>query len=64
MGKEPYSALGWQLADSLRLQILEHGLQSEQEYAKMYEGLKKLANDRESFVAYSRLFSVIGRKRE
>jgi hypothetical protein len=30
----------------------------------MYEGLKKLANDRESFVAYSRLFSVIGRKRE
>lgn len=64
MGREPYSALGWQLADSLRLQILENGLQSEQEYANMYEGLKKLANDRVSFVAYSRFFSVIGRKRE
>jgi ubiquinone/menaquinone biosynthesis C-methylase UbiE len=61
MGEEPYSSLGWQLAESLRLQILKHGLQSEQEYAKMYDGLKKLAKDRGSFVAYSRFFSVIGR---
>jgi ubiquinone/menaquinone biosynthesis C-methylase UbiE len=64
MGQEPYSSLGWQLAESLRVQILKHGLQSEQEYAKMYEGLKKLAKDRGSFVAYSRLFSVLGRNRE
>jgi ubiquinone/menaquinone biosynthesis C-methylase UbiE len=64
MGQEPYSSLGWQLAESLRLQILKHGIQSEQEYAKMYEGLKKLAKDRGSFVAYSRFFSVLGRNRE
>jgi ubiquinone/menaquinone biosynthesis C-methylase UbiE len=61
MGKEPYSSLGWQLAESLRLQILRQGLQSEQEYAKMYEDLKKLAKDSGSFVAYSRFFSVLGR---
>jgi hypothetical protein len=30
----------------------------------MYEGLKKLAKDRRSFVAYSRFFSVIGRHSE
>jgi ubiquinone/menaquinone biosynthesis C-methylase UbiE len=64
MGQEPYSSLGWQLAESLRIQILKHGLQSEQEYAKMYEGLKELAKDRGTFVAYSRFFSVLGRKRE
>ncbi|HEX6281033.1 MAG TPA: methyltransferase domain-containing protein [Nitrososphaera sp.] len=64
MGQEPYSSLGWQLAESIKPQILEHGLQSEQEYTKMYEGLKKLAKDKESFVAYSRLFSVLGRNRE
>jgi ubiquinone/menaquinone biosynthesis C-methylase UbiE len=64
MGRETYSALGWQLADSLKVQILQRGLQSEQEYSEMYEGLKKLANDRVSFVAYSRFFSAIGRKRQ
>jgi ubiquinone/menaquinone biosynthesis C-methylase UbiE len=64
MGQEPYSSLGWQLAESIKPQILEHGLQSKQEYAKMYEGLKRLANDKGSFVAYSRFFSVLGRKRE
>lgn len=64
MGQEPYSSLGWQLAESIKPQILEHGLQSEQEYAKMYEGLKELAKDKGSFVTYSRLFSVLGRNRE
>lgn len=61
MGKEPYSSLGWQLAESLKPQIVKHGLLSEKEYGKMYEGLKKLAKDRTSYVAYSRFFSVIGR---
>jgi ubiquinone/menaquinone biosynthesis C-methylase UbiE len=60
MGQEPYSSLGWQLAESLRPQILAYGLQSQQEYAKMYEGLKKLAKDEVSFVAYARLFSAVG----
>lgn len=64
MGKDPYSSLGWQLAESLRLQILKHSLLSEKEYGKMYEGLKKLAKDTRSFVAYSRFFSVIGRHSE
>jgi hypothetical protein len=61
MGKEPYSSLGWQLAESLKLQILNHGLQTAQEYAKMYVALKKLAKDTGSFVGYSRFFSVLGR---
>ncbi len=64
MGCEPYSSLGWQLAESIKPQILEHRLQSKQQYAKMYEGLKKLAKDKGSFVTYSRLFSVFGRNRE
>ncbi len=64
MGQEPYSSLGWQLAESIKPQILRHGLQNEQEYTRMYEGLKALAKDRGSFVAYSRFFSVVGKKRE
>jgi ubiquinone/menaquinone biosynthesis C-methylase UbiE len=63
MGQEPYSSLGWQLAESLRPQISKYALQSEREYAKMDEGLKKLASDRGSFVAYSRFFSVLGRNK-
>lgn len=64
MGEEPYSSLGWQLAESIKPQILEQGLQSEQEYHKMYEGLKALAKDKESFVTYSRLFSARGKNKE
>jgi ubiquinone/menaquinone biosynthesis C-methylase UbiE len=61
MGKEPYSSLGWQLAESIKPQILEHELQSEQEYYRMYEGLRRLAEDKVSFVTYARLFSALGR---
>ncbi len=64
MGQEPYSSLGWQLAESIKPQILEHRLQSEQEYVKMYQGLRTLAKDKGSFVTYSRLFSALGRKSE
>ena len=65
MGRqEPYSSLGWQLAKSIKSQILDHGLQSEQEYHEMYEGLRRLAKDKGTFVAYSRLFSAIGRNSE
>lgn len=64
MGQEPYSSLGWQLAESLKPQILEQGLQTEQEYSKMYQGLKDLAKSKGSFVTYSRLFSALGRKAE
>ena len=61
MSHEPYSSLGWQLAESIKPQILDQGLQSEQEYYKMYEGLRTLAKDRGSFVTYARLFSALGR---
>jgi ubiquinone/menaquinone biosynthesis C-methylase UbiE len=64
MGQEPYSSLGWQLAKSIKSQILDHGLQSEQEYHEMYEGLRSLAKDKGTFVTYSRLFSAIGRNSE
>jgi ubiquinone/menaquinone biosynthesis C-methylase UbiE len=63
MGEEPYSSLGWQLAESIKPQILEHRLQSEQEYAKMYQGLRTLAKNKGSFVTYSRFFSALGRKK-
>lgn len=62
MGEEPYSSLGWQLAESIKPAILEHRLQSEQEYHKMYEGLKALGKDKGTFVTYSRLFSARGKK--
>ena len=61
MGHEPYSSLGWQLAESIKPQIFDQGLQSEQEYYKMYEGLRTVAKDRGSFVTYARLFSALGR---
>jgi len=64
MGQEQYSSLGWQLAESIKPQILDHGLQSEQEYNKMYEGLRKLAKNKGTFVTYSRLFSALGRNSE
>jgi hypothetical protein len=64
MGHEQYGSLGWQLAESIKPQILDHGLQSEQEYNKMYEGLRKLAKDKGTFVTYSRLFSALGRNSE
>jgi ubiquinone/menaquinone biosynthesis C-methylase UbiE len=64
MGQEPYSSLGWQLAESIKPQILEQGLQSEQEYYKMYEGLRTLAKDKGSFVTYARLFSALARYSE
>jgi ubiquinone/menaquinone biosynthesis C-methylase UbiE len=64
MSCEPYSSLGWQLADSLKPRILKHGLQSEKEYANMYKGLKELAKKKGTFVTYARLFSAIGRKRK
>jgi hypothetical protein len=64
MGKKPYSSLGWQLAESIKPQILEHRLQREQEYANMYQELRTLAKNKGSFVTYSRLFSALGRKSE
>jgi ubiquinone/menaquinone biosynthesis C-methylase UbiE len=64
MGQEQYSSLGWQLAESIKPQILDHGLQSKQEYKKMYEGLRKLAKNKGTFVTYSRLFSALGRNSE
>ena len=63
MGQGQYSSLGWQLAESIKPQILRESLQSEQDYARMYKGLKRLASDKASFVAYSRFFSIVGRNR-
>jgi len=62
MGHEPYNTLGWRIAESLKPQILDYGILSEKEYAKLYQGLKNLSLDNKSFVTYARFFSVIGRK--
>ena len=64
MGQEPHSSLGWLLAESIKPQILQHRMQSEQEYYNMYEGLRRLAKDKGSFVTYARLFSAVGRNSE
>ena len=62
MGHEPFSTLGWRIAESLKPQILNYGLLNEQEYAKLRDDLKTLSLDSKSFVTYARLFSVIGRR--
>lgn len=62
MGREPYSSLGWRIAESLKPQILSYGLLSEKEYAKMYDSLIKLSRDTNAFVLYARFFSAVGRK--
>jgi hypothetical protein len=54
MGHEPYSTLGWRIAESIKPQILNYGLLNEREYAKMYEDLKQLSLDSKSFVTYAR----------
>lgn len=63
MGKEPYCSLGWRIAESLKPQILQQGLMSEQEYGKLYADLKNLAGKKDYFVTYARFFSVIGYKK-
>lgn len=62
MGHEPYNTLGWRIAESLKPQILNYGILSEKEYAKLYQDLQQLSMDNKSFVTYARFFSVIGRK--
>jgi hypothetical protein len=54
MGHEPYSTLGWRIAESIKPQILNYGLLNERKYAKMYEDLKQLSLDSKSFVTYAR----------
>lgn len=63
MGHEPYSTLGWRIAESLKPQIQSYGLLTDQEYDQMYNDLKRLSTDKKSFITYARFFSTIGRKR-
>lgn len=62
MGCEPYSSLGWRIAESLKPMILQHGLMKESEYDGMFRDLENLSKKKDSFVTYARFFSVIGRK--
>jgi len=62
MGHEPYNALGWRIAESLKPQIMSYGLLSENEYDRLYKDLKQLSIDKKSFITYARFFSIIGRK--
>ncbi len=62
MGHEPYNTLGWRIAESLKPQIQNHGLLTEQEYDSVYKDLKRLSADSKSFITYARFFSIIGRK--
>ena len=61
MGHEPYSTLGWRIAESLKPQIQNYGLMTEQEYNTLYSELKQLSEDKKSFITYARFFSIIGR---
>lgn len=60
MGHEPYCSLGWRIAESLKPQILQHGLMTEKEYNRLYAELKSLAGKKDHFVTYARFFSVTG----
>jgi SAM-dependent methyltransferase len=62
MGREPYSSLGWRVAESIKPLILQQGLLSEKEYKELQSDLRQLAKRKDSFVTYARFFSVIGRK--
>lgn len=62
MKQKPYNELGWRIAMSLKNQILEKGLMKKSEYNKMFNELKEMSHDQHSFVTYSRLFSIIGKK--
>jgi ubiquinone/menaquinone biosynthesis C-methylase UbiE len=64
MAHEPYSTLGWRMAESLRPQIRINGLLNETEYSNLYKQLKLLSTDKKSFITYARFFSIIGRKHE
>lgn len=61
MGHEPHSTLGWRIAESLKPQIQSYGLLTEQEYSTLYSELKRLSEDKKSFITYARFFSIIGR---
>lgn len=63
MGMSPYGILGWKLAESLRPKILSLKLMNEKEYSCMLHNLKKMADDRNSFATYARVFTVTGKKR-
>ncbi len=62
MGYEPYNTLGWRIMDSLKPQLLGQGILSRRDFTKIYEGLQKLAQRKDSFVTYARFFSASGRK--
>lgn len=63
MGKKPFNELGWRIAQSMRPMATSLGIASDAEYAKLMQDLKALSLDRQSFVVYARIFSVIGKKR-
>lgn len=63
MRQRPHNELGWRIAQSLKNQIIENGLMNLTEYQKMFDDLKNMSKDQNSFVIYSRLFSVIGKKK-
>ncbi len=62
MRQKPHNELGWRIAQSLKNQILDNDLMTRTEYQNMFHDLKNMSKDEHSFVIYSRLFSVIGKK--
>lgn len=62
MGKKPFNILGHRMAETLKPQILSLHLMNNMQYKKLYQNLKKMSQDPESFVTYARFFSLIGRK--
>ncbi len=63
MGRGPYNVLGWRLAESLKPKILSLGLMNAREYSCLLRDLKDMANDRNSFATYARVFTVTGTKK-
>lgn len=62
MGYEPLNSLGWRIMDSLKPQLIGKGILRKSEFARIREGLLRLAERRDTFVTYARFFSAAGRK--
>lgn len=62
MGYAPMNSLGWRILDSLKPQLTKRKILTRKEIEEIRGGLHSLAKRRGSFVAYARLFSVVGTK--
>jgi SAM-dependent methyltransferase len=62
MGHPPFNSLGWRIMESLKPRLLSKKILSRAEAENIGKRLRLLARRKDAFVAYARLFSVVGSK--